>query len=215
MLHKETVSLELWNTLEVLCSIPALGSFRLVGGTAIALHLGHRKSVDIDFFSNEKTDKQEIRRLLTAKFPGTEIFVTEHSLVGEIQNVRVELYDDWSIPFLKPAVADGTVRLAALEDLAAFKLSTITARREKKDYIDLFYIFQNLNGLQTIKEFKNYEPLLAIKSVLFALDEVISARENKSPMPNMLKPANWNEIANALTQVAKDYLKAVEQQKRN
>jgi predicted nucleotidyltransferase component of viral defense system len=215
MLHKETVSPVLWNTLEVLCSIPALDSFRLVGGTAIALHLGHRKSVDIDFFSNEKTDKQEIRRLLTKKFPGTEMFVTEHSLAGEIDNVRVELYDDWSIPFRKPAVAEGTARLAALEDLAAFKLSAITARREKKDYIDLFYIFQSLNGLQTLKEFKNYEPLLAIKSVLFALDEVITARENKSPMPNMLKPANWNEIANALTQVAKDYLKAVEQQKRN
>lgn len=206
MLHRETIGPELAKVARALVSAPELGAFRIVGGTAVALHIGHRTSVDIDFFSNEKVSKQKILSFLNDKFAGNEFFVTEHNIAGEIEGVRVDLYDDWSIPFRKAAVVEDGLRLAAMEDLAAFKLSCITERREKKDYIDLFFLFKELGSQSVLKEFKNYNPLLSEKSILFALSEVRAAAENKSPMPNMLMNIGWQEIEESMIQAAKQYV---------
>ena len=134
--------------------------------------------------------------------------MTEHNILDEIEGVRVELYDDWSIPFRKPAFVEDGLRLASMEDLAAFKLSCITERREKKDYVDLFFLFKALGAQSVLKEFKNYNPLLSEKSILFALSEVRAAAENKSPMPNMLMNVDWREIEQSMVQAAKQYVEA-------
>ncbi|MFM7430366.1 MAG: hypothetical protein ACKO1F_10760, partial [Flammeovirgaceae bacterium] len=70
------------------------------------------------------------------------------------------------------------VRLSALEDLAAFRLSDIIGRREKKDYIDLYFLFKRFGGDIMLSSFKSYEPLLFDKSLLFVLAEVDTARDN-------------------------------------
>jgi predicted nucleotidyltransferase component of viral defense system len=206
MLHRETIGRELADVARALVMAPELNAFRIVGGTAVALHIGHRTSVDIDFFSNDKVSKQSILRFLKDKFPGNEFFVTEHNILGEIEGVRVDLYDDWMIPFKRPAVVADGLRLASMEDLAAFKLSCITERREKKDYIDLFFLFKELGSQSVLRAFKDYNPLLSEKSILFALSEVRTAAENKSPMPNMLMDVGWNEIEASMIQAAKQYV---------
>lgn len=183
MLHKETVTPALLTLLQTLNAIPLLNSFRLVGGTAIALQIGHRKSIDIDLFSNEKAHKPTIRKVLS-----------------------VELYDDWHIPFLNNIVIDEGIRLSTLEDLAAFKLSAITGRREKKDYIDLYFLFRKLGAQVVIGDFKKYDPLLSPKSILFALLEVGTALENASPMPVLLSSINWNEVKETMILAAKNYV---------
>lgn len=113
MLHRETITPELLDIAEALVSAPELNSFRIVGGTAVALHIGHRTSVDIDFFSNEKISKQTILRFLKDRFPGNDFFITEHNVLGEINGVRIDLYDDWMIPFRRPPILDKGLRLAA------------------------------------------------------------------------------------------------------
>jgi hypothetical protein len=205
MLHRETVTPELFDVLKRLSSSVELESFRLVGGTAISLQLGHRKSIDIAFFSNEIVDKRRLRQVIQSLFPGTEIFLSEHNLVAEIDNVRVELYDEWLLPFKKPCVETEGVRLTALEDLAAFKLSAITGRREKKDYIDLFVLFRRLGTSIVLNNFRSYDPLLSPKSILFALNEVSTAIENKSPMPQMLMEFGWAEIEAAMLDASREY----------
>ena len=97
MLHKETVNPELIEILKTLCGLPELESFRLVGGTAAALQIGHRRSIDIDFFSNEKIAKSIIANKLTAYFPGIKVFMGPDSIRASIRGVRVELYDDWPL----------------------------------------------------------------------------------------------------------------------
>lgn len=213
-MHKNTVTNALLNILHVLHSIPELNSFRLVGGTAIALQMGHRKSIDIDFFSNEKSDRAAIKKALHAKFQTADLFISEHSLSAELDGVRVELYDEWAMPFLRPVVSADGLRLAALQDLAAFKLSAITGRREKKDYIDLYFLFRALGAESTLKEFRTYDPLLSMKSILFALGEVKVAGENKSPMPDMTQSVAWKEVEDSMILAAKDYIKMAELKKR-
>lgn len=206
MLHKETVTNELINALQRLSALPELKSYRLVGGTAIALQVGHRISVDIDFFANEKVNKRAIVNALNNVFPGNQLFVGTDSIRGNIDGVRVELYDDWHTQFrTEPLLADG-MRIATLNDLAAFKLETITERREKKDYIDLYFLFQTLGDVNVLKDFKKYNPNLSEKSILFALGEVNVAQENKSVMPEMLLPTTWPEIKESMLNAAKKYL---------
>ena len=209
MLYKEAVSAELLTVLQTLCLIPELTSFRLVGGTAIALQMGHRRSIDIDFFSNEKIDMALVKGVLSRKFPKTQIDLTDTNIMAEVNGVRLELYHDWMMPFIKNAVAEEGIRMAALEDLAAFKLSAITGRREKKDYIDLFFLFRKFGAINVLQEFKKYDSLLSPKSLLFALTEINTAVQNKSPMPDMLLPLSWPEASKLILQAATEYLHLV------
>jgi predicted nucleotidyltransferase component of viral defense system len=206
MIHSETVTTALLEIAQQLCGNPQLNMFRIVGGTAIALHIGHRESVDIDFFTHEKVNKREILLILRDMFPGTEYNITQHSISAEINEVRVELFDEWHTPFLeKPVIAEG-LRLASLPDLAALKLDAIIGRREKKDYIDLYFVFQTLGALHVLQQFKFYNPHVSEKSVLFALGEVETARDNKSVMPEMLINLPWATIEHAMIGAAREFI---------
>jgi hypothetical protein len=211
-LHKEAVTEELWDVLKKLMSIEPLFSFRLVGGTALALQMGYRKSIDIDFFSNEKTNKKTIVDSLKNKFPGAEYVTTSYSVNARISGVKIDIFDDWSIPFQKPPLEVDGLRLSALEDLAAFKLTAFTERREKKDYVDLYFLFKELGGLNLLQQYKTYNPLLSPKSLLFALHEIDTAESNKSVMPEMLVPFSWEQAKISMSTVAKEYFKSLQKQ---
>lgn len=178
----------------------------MVEGTAIALQIGHRKSIDIDLFSNEKIDKAILANVFRKNFPDTEIQISSHHIQMVIKGVRVELYDDWQNPFRYESLFEEGIRLAALNDLAALKLNAITERREKKDYIDLYFLSKLLGQKNILEEFKEYNPLLSPKSILFALEEVITAGKNKSVMPEMLTAFSWKEVEKSMQDAAKTYL---------
>ncbi|MEI9918172.1 MAG: nucleotidyl transferase AbiEii/AbiGii toxin family protein [Bacteroidota bacterium] len=206
MLHSQTVTDDLLNVARKLCEILELKEFRIVGGTAVALHFGHRISVDIDFFSGEKVNKKHVSTLLMEAFPGSEVYVMQYGIRSEIQGIKVELFDDWSTKFHDTPVIDGGLRLASPMDLAALKLDTIIERREKKDYIDLYVLFKALGSDTILEKFKTYNPHVSEKSVLFALGEVNAARDNKSIMPEMLIDISWEQIEASMIKAAEDYL---------
>jgi len=203
-LLNETVTQELLAISRKLSTIEELKDFRLVGGTAIALQLGHRKSVDIDFFSNESFPKRELELVLRKHF-GEHISVTKtiHSLLCFMDGVRVELYDSWGTPFLQAPVTIDGIRMATLEDLTNFKMEAIIERREKKDYIDLYFLFQKIKPDAAFSFHRKSNPYVSRRSILFAFNEVKTAMKNESPMPEMLKAVLADDIVKALRQVAK------------
>jgi hypothetical protein len=206
MLYKDTVNRDLIDVAEKLALLPQLEKFRIAGGTGVALQIGHRVSIDIDLFSNEKVNKVEIASSLNELFPEIKVFVGTDTLRTTIKGVRVELYDEWHTPFkTDPIIVEG-IRLASLRDIAAFKLETITERREKKDYIDLYFLFNQLGAVEVLSNFKNYNPHISAKSVLFALGEVVEAQNNKSVMPQMLVPTSWNEITQSMLDAARTFI---------
>ena len=207
MLHTNTVSPQLITIATKLSGESQLGAFRLVGGTAIALQLGHRKSVDLDFFSNETIPKRSTTRIMQQLFPSCEFYVTQDSIRSEVDGVRVELYDNWGTPFLEKPITEQEIRLATLKYLAAFKLDAIIECREKKDYIDLHVLFEQLGAENVLGSFKRYNPNLSTKSILFALGEVNIAKENKSVMPEMLKDISWESVELSMISAARQYLK--------
>lgn len=186
--------------------VDELSHFRLVGGTAIALQIGHRKSIDIDLFSNQKADLTRIAKTLGSLFRDVKnLTLTDTHISVFLNGVRVDIYDDWHIPFLKTELHVDGIRVAALEDLAAFKLSSLIGRRDKKDYIDLFFLFKLLGGKNILSSYKQYEPLLSEKSIVFALNEAATARDNSTPLPDMLQSIDWDEIIKLFLHESRNY----------
>lgn len=206
MIHRNTVTEELLQVARQLCEIPELENFRIVGGTAVALHLGHRESVDIDFFTGVKVDQAIVKRVLEEAFPESSFDTSTDSISSVIRGVKVEIFDDWNTKFQEKAVVEDGLRLASLMDLSALKLDAIVERREKKDYIDLYVLFKSLGAQRVLEKFKSYNPQVSEKSVLFALNEVASARDNKSIMPKVFIDVEWTRIEASMRKAAMDFL---------
>jgi hypothetical protein len=211
-MYKETVTPELFEVLRRLMTLEPLAPLRLVGGTAISLQIGHRKSIDIDLFCNEKISKQTIIASIQSNFENTQCFTTSYSINATIKDIKIDIYDEWSIPFKNQILNQEGIRLSALEDLAAFKLTAFTERREKKDYIDLYFLFKEFGGLTLLQQYKKYNPLLSSKSLLFAMHEIDTAESNKSQMPEMLVPFSWEQAKILMSTVAKEYFKSLQEQ---
>jgi hypothetical protein len=115
--------------------------FYLGGGTAIALHLGHRRSVDFDWFRQPLLeDPPELARELQEEgIPFATGWTRRSTLYGTVRGVRVSFFQ-FRYRLLKPLVPwpEAGCQLAALEDLACMKLSAISQRGSRKDFVDLF-----------------------------------------------------------------------------
>jgi predicted nucleotidyltransferase component of viral defense system len=144
MLYTKTIDERLWKVLKNLSILPELQNFYLVGGTALALQLGHRKSEDLDFFTDGSFDISELKLALLNHYPHLELLRDRpHGLsfvMALDEDVReqrkVDIYN-WAVKFIRPAIVEDGIRLASPEDIAAFKLDSIGSRKEQKDYIDL------------------------------------------------------------------------------
>jgi hypothetical protein len=206
LLHTESVKPELLDTAKKTLAIPELEPFRLVGGTALALRFGHRKSIDIDLFASEKLNKKQISKTITDAFPGSNLDLTEHNIKGFINGIKIELYDGWHSPFQEKPITIQGIRMASLMDIACLKFDAIIDRREKKDYIDLHFLFKELTANKIIQAYKKFNPHVSDRSFLFAINEVRTAYENKSVMPEMISSVSWKEISNSMYSTTRNYL---------
>src|SRR3989344_1475856 len=148
--------------------------FYLAGETALALQLGHRDSVDFDFFSEKDFDTKKLFERLREIFKG-------HVLLNiqEENNTLTVLVDDAiKISFfthkyqpIKEMLVEENLALASMEDIACMKLSAITSRASNKDYIDLYFILGQsklADLLVTAKQkFPELDQNLILKSLVY------------------------------------------------
>jgi predicted nucleotidyltransferase component of viral defense system len=133
------------NTLELLKSLMQkeyLNSFVLVGGTALALQMGNRESIDLDLFSTADFSSNEILSSLLNDYQIVVNNQLKHTLISTINQVKVD-FIKFHYPFIKPFVTIENIRMASIEDIAAMKLDAITGRGSKKDFYDLFFLLQH------------------------------------------------------------------------
>jgi len=118
-------------------------SFYLVGGTAVALHLGHRRSVDFDLFTSAELNKQRIRaKLFQVPFGQTPVFEDYDQLHLMINNVKVTFFS-YPYPVLHPLRVDSFFTIPTLLSLAAMKAFALGRRAKWKDYVDLYFILHD------------------------------------------------------------------------
>lgn len=121
---------------------PLKKEWYLAGGTALALLIGHRESVDFDFFCPDVFDSSELSRELASFLPSFEITQEEENTLGLLMNGVKISFMTFQYPLLKPLIETPELMLASLEDIAGMKLSAIRSRHAQKDYIDLYFLLQ-------------------------------------------------------------------------
>ena len=114
----------------------------LVGGTAIAVHLAHRMSRDLDFFTTMPFDPADIEARLRAVGDFEPTRVEEGTLNGMLDGTKVQFLDATGQSVLEPTTTVGGLRVAGLGDLLATKLKVIVDRGELRDYFDVWRIEQ-------------------------------------------------------------------------
>ena len=143
MLQTQTIDPATLELIKSLQSRDYLKGFNLVGGTALALYLEHRRSIDIDLFSNFDFDVATTIELIQQDF-SLQIYQTARNTIkGSIENINVDIIAH-KYPLLnKPTEIDG-IRLLSEPDIIAMKLNAISVSGQRsKDFIDIFFAMEN------------------------------------------------------------------------
>lgn len=144
MLHFETVEQNTIALLNKLMTLPQFKLFYLVGGTALSLKYGHRISVDLDLFCNEKFDNNIIIEALEKEFGKELEYEGGFSKFGVfcfINNIKVDLVY-YPHPIIQQIEQHENIRMYATEDIAAMKIQAILGRGKKKDFWDIAEILE-------------------------------------------------------------------------
>lgn len=125
--------------------LPSFPKFYLCGGTALALQIGHRKSIDFDLATPEEIQPESILRALQAKghFPEHTLTATADELTIVVQGVKLTFF---SFPFpIRPTVdwARAGIRLADIACIGVMKAYALGRRSKWKDYVDLYFLLRD------------------------------------------------------------------------
>ena len=174
MLHKETLSENALELLKELMQDERLNSFFLVGGSALSLLIGHRKSIDLDLFSSDPFDEIRMRDYLENKWGMFLNYQEKNTLKGQIKNVQVDLIMH-AYPVVKDLIVIEGIRLASMDDIAAMKLNAITGNGTRvKDFIDIAFLssFVSLDQMLDAyeKKYQTRNSVIVLKSLDFFQD---------------------------------------------
>lgn len=167
--------------------------FYLAGGTALALLLGHRKSYDLDFFSENKFNAQKYEKIIVNDFGGVVNSISDDTINGEINNTNISFFL-YPYKLLRKFEKYKNIKLASIEDLACMKCKAISQRNTKRDFYDIYEILKKMQPL----ELKNYllekfnvngNSFYHLNKSLLYFDE---AEKNADPIS--LNGTSWNEV---------------------
>ena len=158
MLHTETVEGTTLELLRRLQSESMLDSFCLAGEIALALYLGHRKSIDLDLFTPYPFDVLLLKDFLETKYGFRTDFLEKNTLKGSINGVKIDCITHAYERLGNPCMEDG-IRLYALEDIVTMKLSAIADNDSRlKDFIDIAFLSTRLSFYSMLKCYEHKFP---------------------------------------------------------
>lgn len=191
MLYYNTIDPSTLALLRSLQSIPEFGNLRLVGGTSLALQIGHRTSIDLDLFGTLLPEADEVLELLRPLGSLTTIKNTRNIHQFILNGIKVDIIN-YAYPWLNEAKTTDNLRLAGMEDIAAMKLAAVTGRGTRKDFIDIWYLLRNFTLEEMLTSYTNKyadgSTFMVIKSLTYFEDA-----ENE-PEPYMFEPIDWETI---------------------
>lgn len=191
MLHLKSVNNELLELLNHLMQEEKLKDFVLVGGTALALQVGHRVSIDIDLFGRSNLDQDDILGTLYSYGTIQLIKKSENILILSLNGIKVDVVN-YRYPWIGNIDTVQNIRFASLSDIAAMKLNAIAGRGSVKDFIDLYVLLEQF----TLREMLNFynekyqdgSEFMVIKSLTFFDDA------EKEELPHLFIHTSWAEI---------------------
>lgn len=204
--HWEALTPRTREAFNLAASLPFIQRYYLAGGTGLALHLGHRFSVDLDFFSSDPDAVgPDHRAVMQTTFDDPSLVIShdkDMTFVATWQDVGISFFRLALYPLVQePVLLDG-VPIATVEEIGAMKLAAIIARGARKDYIDLYFVLQRTP----------LERLFQVAAVRYAVVRSFAASSLRAlayfadaettPMPRMLDRTSWTSIKRFLERQA-------------
>ncbi|MDO8721208.1 MAG: nucleotidyl transferase AbiEii/AbiGii toxin family protein [Syntrophales bacterium] len=194
VLFSETISSDTCKLIEKIKNSPWLSSYYLAGGTALALHLGHRTSIDLDFFTESEVEEMTIVDHLRTEGNLRLDHMGSGTIVGNLDGVRISIFK-YPYRLLDSLIKWNGLNVASIRDIALMKIVAIFQRGSIKDFIDLFFV---------VRKFKPIDVLIAELSikyggVQFNTNHILRSlcyfedAENE-PMPSMIAACDWQEV---------------------
>lgn len=182
----------------------------LAGGSALALHFGHRFSIDFDFFSQKAFNPTKLSLSLSKLGRFEKDLAKGISLIGKLEGVRLS-YFRYDYNLIEKTTNFLNVSIAHPADIAAMKLAAVMDRGTKKDFIDIYELVERGINIETM--FGLYEKKYGVfednrYSLIKSLQYFDDAQ--KSEMPNMIRKISWDQVKDFFAQesmrLAKKYI---------
>lgn len=180
--------------IKLVSKVPIVKNSYLAGGTALALRLGHRISIDLDFFTLEELEENvllaDLEQLPEFKKDG----VAWRTVWGIIQNTKFSLFY-YKYPLLEKTDAFMGIKIASLKDIAAMKIIAVGDRGTKRDFVDLYFLTKTytINEMLEFYDMKFGDLDEKAYHLIRSLDYFADA-DVDTQLPKMLIDIDWENI---------------------
>lgn len=196
--HWESLTAATKDAFRLIGGLELTRDFYLAGGTGLALHLGHRFSIDLDFFSaNADSVGYDQRSTLRAVLDDPTLAITydkDSTFVAVWRGVGVSFFRLNLYPLVKPTLLLDNVNLASVEEIGAMKLAAIINRGTRKDMVDLYFILQqaSLDAIFQVASIKYAK----VRSFPVSATRALSYFDDAEalPMPQMIDKTPWSKM---------------------
>src|SRR3989337_1123305 len=152
-------------------------NFYLAGCTALALQIGHRTSIDFDFYSKNHFDALKLSETLQEEFPRLEfLFQEEDTLRVKIGETELSFFY-YHYVLLDQLFKLKEIYIASIKDIAAMKIAAIVQRGTKRDFIDMYYLLESYSLGEivnfTLEKYPGYQEMLILRALIYFEDAEI------------------------------------------
>lgn len=204
-MYPEAINSKTKRVLEKIGQSDISTQFYLAGGTALAFYLGHRESIDLDWFSNKPFSDQDLKRTLSSLGKFRLDHEEDRTIIGTLDTVKISFFN-YDYKLLFPLNNYEKVQLASEQDIAAMKIDAVSSRGSKKDFIDVYFLLEKYSLDELIGFFEKkyseieYNKLHILKSITYF------ENADREPDPIMLKEFNWQKAKKSIGDKTRQYL---------
>lgn len=197
MLQKQTVEPITLELLTGLMQKEYLNHFVLVGGTALSLQIGHRKSLDLDLFTPIDMDVEYLQQQLENDYSDFTITLKRsNTLLATINAVKVD-FIRFKYGFQYPTITENGLRLANIKDIAPMKLDAITGRGKKKDFYDLYFLLKQFTLPELLDLYQSKYQHTTLFHVIRSINYFTEAESEVNPFV-FDKNITWEKVKEAI-----------------
>lgn len=206
MLYTNTVTGEVHELIHSLQKKASLSDFFLVGGTGLALQIGHRRSDYIDLFSLHDFDVDQLQKMLETEYNYQTDYAAKNTLKGAISGIKVDLITH-AYKMIRPVETTMSISLASREDISAMKVNAIANDGTRsKDFIDIYFILEEFDVDAILRYFSSKYDLRNSFHALKSLQYFDDVDLNEWPEMVREKDLTWDRVTSRIEDACREYI---------
>ncbi len=194
--HWDVVTPKMQRLLIYIGEQPFSHRFYLAGGTALSLQIGHRRSVDFDFFSTtDEVDEKSRDEIITgiSSFPTEIIESVGGNLLMVVDGVRIGFFG-YGYPLVDEPIRCENVHLASIIDIGLMKCDALISRGSRKDFYDLFFISSSIELVDLLQLGEKKYPLFRDFPLMVLESMTLFDNANRDVQPELFDNISWGEV---------------------